>query len=283
MRLGTRIALLAGGRLETIAAPAEFRRAQTSEARAFLADSGLNPDGSPILKPGSGTLRNFNYILLSGDHTGGLSFQNTPRSRVAQNDAGLGLIVQCLSHSTYWSSTAIFVIEDDSQDGLDHRDGHRNLLYVISPYTKHVGPDGKPGYVSHYHYDQASVLRTIELILNLPAISSYDQNARPLFDLFQDRSSPAQLAQQDLAPFTMQPAPSFIDESSATYRKSAPAASLLSGESHSLNLWAPDLAGPLLEVINWQLAHPGLAVPAALRGEQSSWHPYTFGGNDRDG
>jgi len=130
----------------------------------FLADVGLDAMGRPTqpalsttpacgnvaaFSPTEGCLSNFSYITLSGDHTGGLSFANTPRSRVAQNDAGVGLIVQALSHSAYWSSTAILVMEDDSQDGLDHRDGHRNLLYVISPYARHMGADGKTGYVGH--------------------------------------------------------------------------------------------------------------------------------------
>ncbi|HWE64576.1 MAG TPA: alkaline phosphatase family protein, partial [Chloroflexota bacterium] len=251
-------------------------------AKAFLANIGLSGDG--VRQAGARTLPNFSYLIMAGDHTGGLAFTNTPRSRVAQNDAGLGLIVQALSHSTYWSSTAIFVLEDDSQDGLDHRDGHRNLLLVISPYARHTGADGKPGYVGHDHYSQASVLKTIELICGFPSLSTYDENASPLYDLFQDKDTSNQLTAQDRAPFTVQPAPSFINETSARYRQDKQALSFVAGaESRSLNLWVPDVAGPLLEVINWQLAHPGQAVPAALRQEQSSWHPYTFGGQDRDG
>ncbi|MGH2409505.1 MAG: bifunctional YncE family protein/alkaline phosphatase family protein, partial [Chloroflexota bacterium] len=186
-------------------------------AAAFLSDIGLDTAGRAA--EGGAGLAGFSYIVLAGDHTGGLSFHDTPRARVAQNDAAVGMIVQSLSHSAYWFSTAIFVMEDDSQDGLDHRDGHRNLLYVISPYAKHVGPDGKPGFISHLHYSQVSVLRTIELLCGFQALSTYDQNARPLYDLFQNIDAPAQLTSADLAPYSLQPAPSFIDETSAAYKQ----------------------------------------------------------------
>ncbi|HXT38138.1 MAG TPA: bifunctional YncE family protein/alkaline phosphatase family protein [Chloroflexota bacterium] len=239
-------------------------------AAAFLSDVGLDADGRAT---GSGAgLAGFSYIVLSGDHTGGLSFHDTPRSRVAQNDAAVGMIVQSLSHSPYWSSTAIFVMEDDSQDGLDHRDGHRNLLIVISPYAKHVGTDGKPGYISHLHYSQVSVLRTIELLCGFSAMSTYDQNARPLYDLFQNKNTPAQLTSADLAPFTLQPAPSFIDETSAAYKQAHPGqAAVPAAESRTLNLSALDLAGPMLEIVNWQLARPGQKLPAPLAAEMRRW------------
>jgi len=238
-----------------------------NDATAFLADNGLTTGGSQIAGS-KAQLRDFSYVILPGDHTGGLAFKDTPRSRVAQNDAGLGLIVQALSHSQYWSSTAIFVMEDDSQDGLDHRDGHRNLLYVISPYAKHTGTDGKPGYFSHFHYSQVSVLKTIELLLDLPYLSTYDQNAAPLYNLFQDKNSPAALTRGDLTPFTVQPTPSFIDETSAQYRKANPVTSALPAqESEHLNLQAIDLAGPMLEVVDWQLAHPTQPLPQPLSKE----------------
>lgn len=256
-------------------------RNTTSE---FLSDIGINPDGSSTGRA-QNYLRNFSYLTLSGDHTGGLSFAETPRSRIAENDAGLGLIVQAISHSSYWSSTAIVVMEDDSQDGLDHVDGHRNLLFVISPWAKHAGPDGKPGYVGHHHYSQASVLKTVELILGLPFLSAYDQNAGALYDLFQDKDSPSTLTPLDLAPFSVQPVPTFVPELSACYTQQpapsgCPAASAgmtpaiaadLALRSRALDTSRLDAASPDLELILWQLSHPGRAVPAPLQQEMAAW------------
>jgi DNA-binding beta-propeller fold protein YncE len=241
-------------------------------ARAFLNDVGLDDNGH-VVTP-TRRMPNFSYLYMGGDHTGGLSFVNTPRSRVAQNDAGLGLLVQSLSQSPYWSQTAIFVMEDDSQDGLDHVDGHRNVLYVISPYAKHLGADGKAGYISHRQYSQVSVLKTMELLLGLPYQSTYDQNASPLYDLFQDKDgTPGHtLTASDLAPYTLQPAPSFIDERSSQYVASAGmAADLPLIESQHLDLSGVDRAGPLLEIVAWQLAHPHSAIPPQLLNERQRW------------
>jgi YVTN family beta-propeller protein len=251
-------------------------------AQEFLADIGLNPDGSST-GSSANFLRNFSYMTLSGDHTGGLSFAETPRSRVAENDAGLGLIVQAISHSAYWKDTAIFVMEDDSQDGLDHVDGHRNVLYVISPWTRHSGPDGKPGYVSHVHYSQASVLATIEDLTGLPHLSTYDQNAAPLYDLFQDKDNPAQLTAADLQPFSVQPLPAFVPEPSTCYSQNPPPAGCkptvassalradLTARSRQLDTSGIDKASPDLEIIDWQLAHPDQPVPGQLRAELAAW------------
>ena len=244
-------------------------------AREFLTDIGLNANGTQTTRGQAGLdyLRNFSYLTLASDHTGGLSFQNTPRSRVAQNDAALGMIVASLSRSKYWPQTAIFVMEDDSQDGLDHIDGHRNLLYVISPYAKHAGADDRPGYVGHLHYSQVSVLKTIELILGLPALSTYDQNASPLYDLFQNKDDPTQLTPQDLAAYTVQPAPGFIDETSAQVIGAlGAAADVPLAESRRLDLSGLDRAGPLLEIVAWQLAHPNGPIPPQLVQERRTWN-----------
>ncbi len=254
--------------------------------KEFLNDIGLNADGSQQTTVAStlNTLRTFSYITLPGDHTGGLSFTNTPRSRVSQNDAGLGLLVKAISHSTYWANTAIFVMEDDSQDGLDHVDGHRNLLYVISPYAKHIGTDGKPGYVGHLHYSQASVLKTIELILGLPYLSTYDQNASALYDLFQDKDGTTgyALSAQDLTSYDLQPTPSFVDETSASVKAAmGAAADAPAALSKTLNLSGIDRAGPALEMVAWMLARPGRTVPAPLLEEMAGWNlHHGLGGGD---
>jgi len=236
-------------------------------AAEFLKDVGLNPDGSPATAgPANGHgLANFNYMLLPEDHTTGLGATFTPRAEVAQNDAALGEIISALSRSSYWSSTAVFVVEDDSQDGVDHVDGHRNVLLVASPYTKHVSANGKfGGYIGHQHYDQASVIRTMELILGLPALSSYDQNARPLYDLFQNKDQAAQLTSADLQPFDPVADPSFIDERVADLPQTA-AMKALERQSQAMPK-GEDTQGPILEQIDWQ-ASTSRPVPSALKQE----------------
>ena len=85
----------------------------------------------------------------------------TPKATVGSNDVALGRVVEAISHSRFWAETAIFVIEDDAQNGPDHVDVHRTVGLVISPYTKQ-------GFVDSTHYTTASMVRTMELILGLP-------------------------------------------------------------------------------------------------------------------
>jgi hypothetical protein len=236
-------------------------------AAEFLKDIGLNPDGSPAAAgPANGHgLASFSYMVLPEDHTTGLGATFTPRAEVAQNDAALGEIISALSHSSYWSSTAVFVVEDDSQDGVDHVDGHRNVLLVASPYTKHVSANGEfAGYIGHQHYDQASVIRTMELILGLPALSSYDQNARPLYDLFQNKDQASQLTPADLQPFNPVADPSFIDERVADLPQTA-AIKALEQQSQAMPK-GEDTQGPILELIDWQ-ASTNRPIPPALKQE----------------
>jgi hypothetical protein len=233
-------------------------------AAEFLRDIGLNADGTPATGgPANGRgLASLSYMVLPEDHTSGLSGTYTPRAEVAQNDAALGQILAALSHSAYWSSTAVFVVEDDSQDGVDHVDGHRNVLLVASPYVKHQSANGQySGYIGHHRYDQASVIRTMELILGLPALSSYDQNARPLYDLFQDKNSPNQLTPSDLAGFVPVSGPAFLNERVADLPPTA-ALQALKRESDAMPK-GQDKQGPQLEVVDWK-ATTARPVPAAL-------------------
>jgi DNA-binding beta-propeller fold protein YncE len=236
-------------------------------AAAFLRDIGLNPDGSPAAAgPANGHgLASFNYMVLPEDHTTGLAATFTPRAEVAQNDAALGHILAALSHSSYWSSTAVFVVEDDSQDGVDHVDGHRNVLLVASPYTKHQSANGLyGGYIGHHRYDQASVIRTMELILGLPALSSYDQNARPLYDLFQDKDQATELTAADLTPYNPVADPAFINERVANLPATASNLALI---RQSLAMTkGQDTQGPILEQIDWQ-ATANRPIPPALSQE----------------
>lgn len=134
----------------------------------------------------SGTVPAFNYMVLLSDHTNGVSpGARSPRAMVAENDYGLGQIVDEISHSSVWKSSAIFVIEDDSQDGSDHVDAHRMPAGVFSPYAK-------AGAVIHTRYDMLSMIRSIELVLGMKPLGLPDAVATPMYDAFQ--STPANAA-----------------------------------------------------------------------------------------
>jgi YVTN family beta-propeller protein len=126
----------------------------------------------------NGNLPALNMLWVMSDHTNGTSPRRvSPEAYVADNDLALGRIVDTISHSSYWKDSAIFVIEDDSQNGVDHVDGHRNPTLVISPYARR-------GAVVHSYYSQLNVMRTIEQILGLPPMNQEDLAAEPMFDAF---------------------------------------------------------------------------------------------------
>lgn len=127
----------------------------------------------------SGTVPALNYMILFNNHTDGdTPGLYSPRADFADNDLALGQLVDLVSHSAIWSQSAIFVVEDDSQDGADHVDAHRIPAFVISPWAKHGGR------VISTRYDHYSFLRTAELILGLDPLSINDSLATPLFDAF---------------------------------------------------------------------------------------------------
>ncbi|MGO9124686.1 MAG: alkaline phosphatase family protein [Terriglobales bacterium] len=118
----------------------------------------------------------FITLRFPHDHTQGpTSGDFTPAAEVADNDYAMGELVDAISHSPIWTSTAIFSIEDDSQDGPDHVDCHRTTAYVVSPWIKQSSVD-------HTFYNTASMLKTIEIILGLPPLTSYDATATPISD-----------------------------------------------------------------------------------------------------
>jgi YVTN family beta-propeller protein len=140
----------------------------------------------------AGTVPSFNYMILPNDHTNGTTASDpTPQAFIADNDLALGQIVDAISHSSIWPSTAIFVEEDDSQDGADHVDSHRSPALVISPWARH-------GAVVHTRYDQYSMLRTAELILGLDPLALNDALATPMYDAFISGS-----AKPDDSPYTV--------------------------------------------------------------------------------
>ena len=119
-----------------------------------------------------------NTLRFSNDHTEGLRRgAPTPFAHVADNDLAVGLFVQHLSSSKIWKESAVFIVEDDAQNGPDHVDAHRTTAYVAGPFVKR-------GFVDKTMYSTSSMLRTIELILGLPPMSQYDAAATPMFRSF---------------------------------------------------------------------------------------------------
>ncbi len=132
----------------------------------------------------SGAMPNFMIMRLGNDHT---SYNSpgkiAPLAAAADNDQAVGMVVEAVSKSRFWNETAIFVIEDDAQNGPDHVDSHRSSCYVISPWVKRHS-------VNSTMYNQASVLRTMELILGLRPLTTFDAGARPMFSVFANAISP---------------------------------------------------------------------------------------------
>ncbi len=123
----------------------------------------------------AGTVPALSILWVMCDHTGG---PPTADAEQADNDLAIGRIVDSISHSKVWKSSAIFIEEDDAQNGVDHVDGHRSPGYVISPYTVQNGP------TDHTYYTQVNMTRTIEQILGLPPMNQFDLVASPMRTAF---------------------------------------------------------------------------------------------------
>jgi hypothetical protein len=120
----------------------------------------------------------YNELLFPNNHTAGTgSGTRTPDALVRDTDQAIGQLLDEVSHSKIWPYTAIFMVQDDAQDGADHVEGHRITSFVASPYVRH-------GAVDSTHYDQMSVIRTIELILGMKPTYLYDSVARPMWEAF---------------------------------------------------------------------------------------------------
>ncbi len=139
-----------------------------------------------------GSMPGLTIVWLPNDHTSGTKLgKPTPAAYVADNDLALGRIVEAVSHSKFWKETAIFVLEDDAQNGPDHVDAHRSIAFVVSPYTKRRAVDSSM-------YSTSSMLRTMELILGLKPMTQFDAAAQPMYATFQ--------AKVDLTPYEYTPA-----------------------------------------------------------------------------
>ena len=208
----------------------------------------------------TGTMPHLVMVILPSDHTSGTSAGwCTPRACVADNDLALGRIVEGLSHSSFWPSMAIMTVEDDAQNGVDHIDGHRTVALVASPYARR-------GIVDSTFYSQPSMVKSIELMLGLPALSLFDLVATDMRASFiGDDAAP------DLTPFTalqptqsiyeVNPAPAQIRGAFAAERQRA------ARESARMNFRDPDAApSDRLNVILWHEARGwGTPYPGVKR------------------
>jgi len=133
----------------------------------------------------SGRMPNLTFMWLMTDHTGatgvngGASTEPDPVAQAADNDLAVGRVIDTISHSRFWKSTAIFIVEDDTQNGVDHVDGHRGPAFVVSPYSA-SGVDDQ-------YYTQLNMVKTIEQILGVPAMNQEDLGAEPMYGAFTER------------------------------------------------------------------------------------------------
>ena len=138
-----------------------------------------------------GDMPRLQIVRLPNDHTSGTASNKfTPTAQVADNDLAFGMLVEAISRSKFWAQTAIFVVEDDAQNGSDHVDAHRTIAYAISPYTRRRTTDSTM-------YSTSSMLRTMELILGLKPMSQFDAAALPMFNSFTNVP--------DLTPYALRP------------------------------------------------------------------------------
>lgn len=145
-----------------------------------------------------GEMPQFIVLRLPNDHTSGTApSRPTPRAMVADNDLALGMVLEGLSQSRFWPEMAIFVVEDDAQNGPDHVDAHRSIALVASPYVRRAA-------VVSDMLSTSGILRTMELILGLAPMSQFDAAARPLYSCF--------TGEPDLTPYTCKPAAWPLDE-----------------------------------------------------------------------
>jgi hypothetical protein len=191
----------------------------------------------------SGEMPRLVVMVLPNDHTWGTApGKLTPFASMADNDLALGRIVEGVSRSRFWKQTAIFVVEDDAQNGPDHVDSHRSIAYVISPFTRR-------GFVDSTFYNTTSMLRTMELILDLAPLTHYDAFAPPMETAFQ--------ADAVVTPYEALPANVSLEETN-------PARSATARRSEALDLRVADAIDEQeMNDILW-LAIKGTPAPAPV-------------------
>ena len=194
-------------------------------------------------------LPQFTLLYLPDDHTGGTRpGKPTPQASVADNDLAVGRVVDAVSHSPYWDDTAIFVIEDDAQDGADHVDAHRSTALVISKYAQSTPQP----FVDHQFYTTVSMIHTMEALLGLPPMNLFDAHAPLMAPLFAGPGTqpPYQADDQNL-------------RSGLIYRVNEKKAAGAK-ESSQMDFTKPDATDARkLNAILWRNAKGNLPMPAA--------------------
>lgn len=193
-----------------------------------------------------GDMPRLQILHLGNDHTQGTrTGKPTPTAMVAENDFALGRLVEAVSRSRFWADTAIFVIQDDAQNGADHIDAHRMPAFVLGAWVKR-------GAIDSTMYSTNSVLRTIELILGLQPMSQYDAAAMPMWQAFADQPDPTPYAAR---------------EARVDLNTKNPALAWGAKESRRMDFSAPDRADDLrLNEIVWRSVRgAGSPMPSPIR------------------
>ena len=210
---------------------------------------------------GQGTqLPNFCLVRLPNDHTAGTKPNSpTPNAAVSDNDLAVGRIAEAFSNSPYWDDTAIFVIEDDAQDGADHVDAHRSTALVISKYS----PRGAQGFVDHTFYTTVNMIRTMEALLGLPPMNNNDAFAAVMSPLFTGAG--------DQPPYKAD----YRNRDNGMLYQANTRSSPMAKESSKLDFSVADAAdNELLNAILWKAAKGHVPMPEPRH--------TVFAGSDRD-
>ena len=185
-----------------------------------------------------GTMPNLALVQLPSDHTAGTQPRfSTPKACFADNDLAVGKIVEGISHSSFWRSSLIFVVEDDAQSRLDHVDGHRTVALAVSPYIRR-------GSIDSTFYSQCSMIKTIEMILGLPPMSLFDLIANDMRNSFQ--------AQPDFTPYVaIEPQQSIYELNPPLSALQGPAREGAIASMHMNFLEPDDVPTQVLNAILW--------------------------------
>jgi DNA-binding beta-propeller fold protein YncE len=205
---------------------------------------------------GKDTMPNYITMRLGDDHTAGtVAGGPTPKASVADNDLAVGRVVDAVSHSAYWEDTAIFILEDDAQNGADHVDAHRSLALVVSKYAPRAADGG--AFVDSRFYTTVSVVRTMETLLGLPPMNNNDALAPLMGPMF---TGPG-----DQRPF----AADYANRENGLIYTANAASAVGAKESAKMDFTHADRAdASKLNVILWRDAMGDAAVPAQLTEKQ---------------